>query len=89
MFHEKTLLDRLPGDAGWRSVQELKFRGHGVSDSAALAAVCVPLTERQEQDYRDLMDRARALYASGRREEAKRVSSVAANILRTGAPALE
>jgi len=89
MFHEKTLLDRLPGGAGWRNLQELKFNGCGMSGSAPLAAVCVPLTERQQQDYSDLMARVKTLYAAGRHEEAKRVSTVAANIVRTGAPALE
>ncbi|MDJ0956825.1 MAG: hypothetical protein QNI91_08220 [Arenicellales bacterium] len=50
---------------------------------------CVPLTDAQTKDYRDLMTRAEALQALGRYQESRRIKQVASDILRTGAPNLD
>ncbi len=55
----------------------------------ALDALHVPLTDSQYEDYLQLKADAAALHAEGRRQEAARVSRLAANILRTSAPGLE
>ena len=58
------------------------------SRNDSLAVPSVPLTDKQLRDYQSLMAEADTLVAKNRLQEAKRVKQVAANILRTGAPAL-
>ena len=49
----------------------------------------VPLTETQHADYLHLMSWAESLRAEGKRDEATRVTRVAARIAQSGAPGLE
>lgn len=49
----------------------------------------VPLTEAQMSDYRHLMTWAQSLRALGKRDEASRITRVAAKIVQSGAPGLE
>ncbi len=49
----------------------------------------IPLTETQRTDYEYLMNWAESLRAQGKRDEARRITVVAAKILQSGAPALD
>ena len=49
----------------------------------------VPLTETQRSDYEYLMNWAESLRAEGKRDEARRITLVAAKIVQSGAPALD
>ena len=49
----------------------------------------VPLTEAQHADYQYLMAWAQSLRAEGKRDEARRITCVAAKIVQSGAPGLE
>ncbi len=71
-----------PPKAAARPVQS------GQSDLKA-PSPCASLTDNQYAEYRALMSQAAALNAAGRSQEARVIAHLAANILRTGAPALE
>ena len=55
----------------------------------SLNAPRVPLTDTQHKDYRTLVAKAQILYTLGHRDEARRLTHLASDILRTGAPACE
>lgn len=57
------------------------------SADIAWRASRVPLTETQRNDYEHLMSWAEALRTEGKRDEARRITLVAAKIVQGGAPA--